>query len=332
MGSLSVQPPSGLTRNLTEVYFFLRNNAQQNAATIEFGGIGGGDDDRVALIGLKEGRDATSSGYSKNPPQWVNVLDEINYEMTRIRTRKVTLRELEQTHLGGLDFNDESTSPEQEKIKDLTDEITSIFSHCRRLIRLIEEGEANESTSYTRLRENVVSAMVLLLNDLLHSFRASQSTYLKRLDTRKENVDSFLLATSSQSVPFAHSASNNPVAGNYPVEDTEEEEEELTIDQIQTIMQNEHMTKEREQEIMRISKSILELNSLFKDLASMIVDQGTIVDRVDYNVERSAMRIKTAYKSVQKAEQYQKDRKMKLIMFLAGIALFLMLIILITKF
>lgn len=82
----------------------------------------------------------------------MNVLDEINYEMTRIRTRKVhsipsglcvvhqleikvTLRELQQAHLGGLDFNDESTSPEQEKIKDLTDEITSIFSHCRRLIR-----------------------------------------------------------------------------------------------------------------------------------------------------------------------------------------------------
>jgi hypothetical protein len=32
------------------------------------------------------------------------------------------------------------------------------------------------------------------------------------------------------------------------VDDTEEEEE-LTIDQIQTIMQNEHMTKEREQEV-----------------------------------------------------------------------------------
>ena len=92
--------------------------------------------------------------------------------------------------------------------------------------------------------------MVLLLNDLLHSFRASQSTYLKRLDTRKENVDSFLLATSS--VPFAPASSSNPVAGNYPemsVEDAEEEEEELTIDQIQTIMQNEHMTKEREQEV-----------------------------------------------------------------------------------
>lgn len=50
MGSLSVQPPSGLTRNLTEVYFFLRNNAQQNSATIEFGGIGGGDGESRPLF------------------------------------------------------------------------------------------------------------------------------------------------------------------------------------------------------------------------------------------------------------------------------------------
>lgn len=27
MGSLSIQPPSGLSRNLTEVFNFLRNNA-----------------------------------------------------------------------------------------------------------------------------------------------------------------------------------------------------------------------------------------------------------------------------------------------------------------
>lgn len=29
MGSLSVQPPSGLSRNLTEVFNFLRSNAHQ---------------------------------------------------------------------------------------------------------------------------------------------------------------------------------------------------------------------------------------------------------------------------------------------------------------
>lgn len=91
------------------------------------------------------------------------------------------------------------------------------------------------------------------------------------------------------------------------------------------------MTKEREKEVIKISKSILELNRLFKDIATLIVDQGTIVDRIDYNVERSAMRIKSAYNEVRKAEQYQKNRKMQLIVVLAGFAIFLMLLILLTK-
>lgn len=42
------------------------------------------------------------------------------------------------------------------------------------------------------------------------------------------------------------------------------EEPELSIDQLQQIIENEHMTKEREHEILRISKSILEMNSLFR--------------------------------------------------------------------
>lgn len=45
------------------------------------------------------------------------------------------------------------------------------------------------------------------------------------------------------------------------------------MEQIQLLLQNADMVKERERDVMSVSKSIVELNSLFKDLASMIVDQ-----------------------------------------------------------
>ncbi len=122
--------------------------------------------------------------------------------------------------------------------------------------------------SDARLRQNVVAAMLLGLNEMLHSFRASQSTYLKRLDSRRENVDSFLLTTSSQhstspSYPpgapaAAPSASTYPTTGSGSKDDTEEEE--LTIDQIQTIMENEHMTKEREQEVRKAIYRVAQKN------------------------------------------------------------------------
>jgi syntaxin 16 len=104
------------------------------------------------------------------------------------------------------------------------------------------------------------------------------------------------------------------------------------MDQIQQIVQNESMIMEREREVIKISKSILELNTLFKDLASLVVDQGTIMDRIDYNVEQSVMKIKTAHRHVQTAYHAQKTRKMQCIIILAGIAMFLLLILIFRHF
>uniref|UniRef100_A0A914BYE6 t-SNARE coiled-coil homology domain-containing protein n=1 Tax=Acrobeloides nanus TaxID=290746 RepID=A0A914BYE6_9BILA len=343
MGSLKIQPPSGLTRNLTEVFVFLRNNAKQR--TFDKHSIDE-TDEKLALIDFDVEK-GTISVHSKTPPQWVNILDEVAYEMSRIKSRKSILKDLQQKHLMRPDFSDESAHTEQEKIKDLTDEVTGMFTHARRLIRLLEEAESGRSCDYVCLKDNVISSLLVTLNDVLHEFRSAQSAYdnvissllvtlndvlhefrsaqsayVRQLDSRRQNVDSFLLAPSSSHDPFN-------VYGNDP--STTDPNEELTIDQVQAIIENEHMVKEREKEVIKISKSILELNSLFKDVASLILDQGTILDRIDYNIEQSVLRVKSALTNVQKAEKYQRSRKMQCIVILAGIVIFLTLLLILTK-
>ena len=78
---------------------------------------------------------------------------------------------------------------------------------------------------------------------------SSQANYLRHLDTRKHNLDSFLVTSGTTQLADLSEISLG---------------EELSIDQIQQIVENEHMTKEREKEILRISKSILEMNGIFK--------------------------------------------------------------------
>lgn len=343
MGSLSIQPPSGLSRNLTEVFNFLRNNAH-HFSHLQVGFSRETNDDRVHLISLDEENgvvSATASSLSYTPPSWVNVLDEINYEFSRIKTRQASLKEIQQKHLGELTFNDECSSPEQERIKELTDELTGMFTHTRRLIRFFEEKESKEQLyrSLIIVRENVVISLSLTLNNLLHTFRVNQSLYLKQLDSRTQNIDAFVLASKNTNSSILNwsdtGASFNETLSfeNLNLTKNKVLDNELSITQIQQIMQNEHMSKEREKEVIKISQSILELNILFKDVASLVLDQGTILDRIDYNVERSSFRIKSALKDVQKAQNYQKgNKKMQIILVLAGLALFLMLIILLTKF
>lgn len=72
---------------------------------------------------------------SVQPPSWVNVVDEISYELERIQSRKNLLKDFQQKHLKRPDFSDETSAKEQEKIKELTEEVTNIFTHVRRLIR-----------------------------------------------------------------------------------------------------------------------------------------------------------------------------------------------------
>jgi syntaxin 16 len=42
---------------------------------------------------------------------------------------------------------------------------------------------------------------------------------------------------------------------------------------------------QRNREIDQIAKSIAELAELFQDLSALVIDQGTMLDRIDFNIE-----------------------------------------------
>ncbi len=58
---------------------------------------------------------------------------------------------------------------------------------------------------------------------------------------------------------------------------------------------------------MHIAKSIEELAAIFKELAVLVIDQGTILDRIDYNMENAVDSAKEGVKQLEKAEEHQKN-------------------------
>jgi len=60
--------------------------------------------------------------------------------------------------------------------------------------------------------------------------------------------------------------------------------------------------------------------------------QGTVLDRIDYNIEQTSVHVEEGHKQLVKAEGYQKkNRKMLVILILAGVVVILIIILLATK-
>ncbi|KAK1218503.1 t-SNARE affecting a late Golgi compartment protein 2 [Marasmius sp. AFHP31] len=57
----------------------------------------------------------------------------------------------------------------------------------------------------------------------------------------------------------------------------------------------------RDREISEIAKSISSLAELFKDLSALVIDQGTLLDSVEYNIEQTAVQMDEAVKELNTA-------------------------------
>lgn len=88
---------------------------------------------------------------------------------------------------------------------------------------------------------------------------------------------------------------------------------------------------QREREIEDIAQGIIDLSDLFRDLQNIVIDQGTMLDRIDYNVERMAVDVKAADKELNVASGYQKRTTKRKIILLLVLIIVGMIILLVIK-
>jgi len=66
---------------------------------------------------------------------------------------------------------------------------------------------------------------------------------------------------------------------------------------------NDNVIQQRDQEINHLVKSIGELSVVFKEMSILVNEQGTILDRIDYNIEAAFENTKQANKHLLKTEK-----------------------------
>lgn len=73
--------------------------------------------------------------------------------------------------------------------------------------------------------------------------------------------------------------------------------------QSQSLLPDEEI-RARDRELQNITRSIAQLAELFKDLSALVIDQGTLLDSVEYNIEQTAVQVGEAVKELEIATRY----------------------------
>lgn len=90
----------------------------------------------------------------------------------------------------------------------------------------------------------------------------------------------------------------------------------------------EGLIQEREEEIRGIEQGITELNEIFRDLGTMVTEQGVMVDNIEQNVSNAATHTKAADRELITAARYQKGARNRMCCLLLILAIILTVVLL----
>ena len=82
---------------------------------------------------------------------------------------------------------------------------------------------------------------------------------------------------------------------------------------------------------VQVAESVSELAGIFKEIQVLVIDQGTILDRIDFNIEMAADKVTAATVEIDKANQIQKKSRAMLCIYLLLLLCGAMVLVLVVK-
>ncbi|EER20624.1 Syntaxin-42, putative [Perkinsus marinus ATCC 50983] len=266
------------------------------------------------------------------PPQWFDIQTEISDYLTQIKERLSQLRSVQQKRLLKV-FDDHSGSeslqdaevvlPQEvvgcvmhgldsgtavlcdiqlelstEMLDAISTAVNQLFRKCEIRLKDLVRNTPGEDSKMEECRKNAARALANRMQGLSGEFKSMQGKFLKEVRQR-QNVNLW--------------EDDGESRGKGVLDDAGFDDQQVL--ELEALEVN---ATQRSKEIGKIAQSIIELNQIFKELAVLVIDQGTVLDRIDYNMEHAVDQTREANVQLTQAERAQRSsRVMKCILILA---------------
>jgi len=227
------------------------------------------------------------------PPAWAVKIEKTEQHIVGIKKGMGELSALHTKRLmGNSDFDTDEAKQERE-IDLKTQEITQYFRQSEGMLKqFAKQGdETRLSDAEYKVRKNLQSGVAKRLQTLSGKFRAMQKEYLNRVKKQKSGTDG--------------GAAYEMLSKDPRIVDSVDHG--FNQSQLNAVGNIEELVNQRDEEITKIAKSVEELATIFKELAVLVIDQGTILDRIDYNMDQAVEHAKEGNVQLVKAETNQKN-------------------------
>ena len=287
------------TRDRLEEFMSLRRAARKQEQWLAKQGDGPaagsamhGDEDEE----YGSGDGASSAQSAPVPPPWVRVLQSFADLEGTVGSKMDRLHVQQRDFFAPKFVSGDEEEEQQQDLEKGASEVQKLLKELERMVTIGVRPADPENVDEVSCAKNVQKHLSTRLNVHVNSFRDGQQLFMDQLKARDEKVKKFRQhgrAEVHQELEQEEKIASYMELGYSQVE-------------IQELLQEEERQKEVSNEVQGILQSIEELQEMFRDLNALVVEQGSVLDRIDYNIQQTRTNMGKGLTELQKAREHQR--------------------------
>ena len=209
-------------------------------------------------------------------------------------------------------FDDEENNKLNQNISRILNEITQKLKEAEKSIKDFTKENDNNDNTNKMIKLNMQQTLIKKISDFTKKFKINQEMHNKKYkDLVGEDDPTFQINTSSKQ--------NNNEVNN-------------TIDNFLMTEEKDSVLMRRDNQLNDLLDSVNDLAQIFKDMQSLVMEQGSILDRIDYNIDIAATNVTSGKNSIIKANEYHKNNCFRNVIIVVLVVIFIEALLLIFKF